>query len=119
MTLSCCRPKSRRSIDARLPLIAAAVALVGTAVIAPAAMAQTANDTSASPSSSTNPTIQAGPVNLLFGGFTELATIYRDKNESTDVGSSFNGIPFASSEQGHLSEFRETARQSRLSLLAQ
>ncbi len=56
---------------------------------------------------------------MLFGGFTELATIYRNKDESTDVGSSFSGVPMANTEQSNVSEFRETARQSRLSLLAQ
>jgi hypothetical protein len=122
MTLSSAKTPYSQPIAAekpkRLSHIAAAVALVLSAACAPAVMAQS-TDTSAAPATSTNPAIQAGPVTLLFGGFTELATIYRDKDESTDVGSSFNGVPFASSEQGHLSEFRETARQSRLSLLAQ
>ena len=100
--------------------VAAAVALVLGAACAPAVMAQSApTDTSASPSTSTNPTIQAGPVTLLFGGFTELATIYRNKSESTDVASSFSGVPMANTEQSNVSEFRESARQSRLSLLAQ
>jgi hypothetical protein len=104
---------------ARKSYVAAAVALVLSAACAPVVMAQSAPDTSAAPSSSTNPSLQAGPVNLLFGGFTELATIYRNKDESTDVGSSFSGVPMANTEQANVSEFRETARQSRLSLLAQ
>jgi hypothetical protein len=103
----------------RLSHVAAAVALVLSAACAPAVMAQSAPDTASTPTSSTNPGIQAGPVSLLFGGFTELATIYRNKDESADVGSSFSGIPMANSEQANVSEFRETARQSRLSLLAQ
>lgn len=99
--------------------VAAAVALVLGTVAAPAAMAQSATDTSASPTVSTNPAIQAGPVTLLFGGFTELATIFRNKDESTDVGSSFSGVPMANTEQSNVSEFRFSARQSRFSLLAQ
>jgi hypothetical protein len=100
--------------------VAAAVALVLGAACAPAVMAQSApTDTSTSPSTSTNPTIQAGPVTLLFGGFTELATIYRNKSESTDVASSFSGVPMANTEQSNVSEFRESARQSRFSMLAQ
>jgi hypothetical protein len=102
----------------RISYVAAAVALALGVACAPA-MAQTANDTSSSPDASTNPAIQAGPVTLLFGGFTELASIYRNKDESTDVASSFSGVPMANTEQANVSEFRETARQSRLSMLAQ
>lgn len=61
--------------------------------------------------------IAAGPLTLNFGGFTELAGIYRNRNETADVGSNFNtAIPFANSAQNHLSEFRASARQSRLSI---
>jgi len=103
----------------RLSYVAAAVALALGVACAPAVMAQSANDTSASPSASTNPAIQAGPVTVLFGGFTELATIYRSKDESTDVGSSFSGVPMGNTEQSNVSEFRFSARQSRFSMLAQ
>ncbi|HEV2702816.1 MAG TPA: hypothetical protein VGV09_14390 [Steroidobacteraceae bacterium] len=103
----------------RLSPVAVAVALVLSAAVAPLAMAQSAPDTAAAPAASTNPTLQAGLVNLLFGGFSELATIYRNKDESADVGSSFSGVPFGNTEQSNLSEFRESARQSRLSILAQ
>jgi hypothetical protein len=116
------RPMTLSSTQApmtRISPIAAAVALILSVACAPAVMAQSAPDTAAAPSTSTNPTLQAGPVNLLFGGFSELASIYRNKDESADVGSSFNGVPFGNSEQSNVSEFRETARQSRLSILAQ
>jgi hypothetical protein len=64
--------------------------------------------------------VQAGPVRLTFGGFTALETVYRDKNETADIGSNFNSaIPFDYQANAHVSEFRETARQSRFSLLAQ
>ncbi|HEX3838999.1 MAG TPA: hypothetical protein VHW25_18735 [Steroidobacteraceae bacterium] len=99
--------------------VAAVIALVLGVASAPQVMAQSAPDTSAAPAPSTNPALQAGPVTLLFGGFTELATIYRNKDESTDVGSSFGGVPMGNTEQSNLSEFRESARQSRLSILAQ
>jgi hypothetical protein len=99
--------------------VAAAVALVLSVACAPVVMAQSAPDTSATPTTSTNPALQAGPVSVLFGGFTELASIYRSKDESTDVGSSFSGVPLLNSQQAYESEFRETARQSRLSMLDQ
>jgi hypothetical protein len=67
-----------------------------------------------------SPVIHAGPLSLTFGGFVEFAVIYRDHNEAADISSNFNtGIPYPSSAQYHLSEFRESARQSRLSLLTQ
>ena len=59
-------------------------------------------------------------IKITFGGFIEAAAIYRSKNQSADVGSSFNGgIPFGNSPNAHVGEFRGTARQSRLSILAQ
>jgi hypothetical protein len=66
------------------------------------------------------PSLQAGPLTLTFGGFVEGASIYRNKNETTDLASNYNtGIPFAYQPNAHISEFRESARQSRFSLLAQ
>ncbi|MDA8350993.1 MAG: hypothetical protein M0038_19745, partial [Pseudomonadota bacterium] len=66
------------------------------------------------------PSIQTGPLTLTFGGFAELATVYRNRNQSADIGSDFNtGIPFANNPNSSISEFRESARQSRFSLLAQ
>lgn len=67
-----------------------------------------------------DPGITAGPLTLTFGGFAELAGIYRNRNETADVSTNFNTlIPFPNSPQQHLSEFRASARQSRLSLLTQ
>jgi hypothetical protein len=101
-------PGSRRNPSAA---IAAAVAISLGAVSAPA-LAQTATAPA--------PAIQTGPLTLTFGGFTELASIYRNRNESADVGSDFNtGIPFNNNANSAVSEFRESARQSRFSLLAQ
>ena len=57
-------------------------------------------------------------VTATFGGFIEAASIYRSKNETGDINSNFNGsIPFNNSVNAHQTEFRETARQSRVSLL--
>ena len=73
----------------------------------------------ASAPAASGPGFKAGPVTVTFGGFTALESIYRNKDESADVGSSFNGVPMGNVEQSNVSEFRETARQSRLSILAQ
>ena len=64
--------------------------------------------------------LHAGPVKLTFGGFTELASIYRDRTEYADVGSlPFSQLPLPNAENYYPSEFRESARQSRFSFLAQ
>jgi hypothetical protein len=66
------------------------------------------------------PTVKAGPLTLTFGGFTALESVYRNKNETADIGSNYNtGIPFAYQPNAHISEFRESARQSRFAFLAQ
>jgi hypothetical protein len=66
------------------------------------------------------PAIQAGPLTITFGGFTELALIYRNHDELADVGSvSYASLPFPDAEQYNLTEFRESARQSRFSMLTQ
>ena len=61
-----------------------------------------------------------GAVRVTLGGFIEAAGIYRSRNEEADISSSFNtGIPFAQSPNYHQDEFRGSARQSRVSLLAE
>ncbi len=53
------------------------------------------------------------------GGFFDATTLFRTKNQGSDAGSDFNtGIPFNSSPNAHQSEFRETARTSRLNIEA-
>ena len=62
-------------------------------------------------------------VKVTLGGFIEAASIYRDKYAGSDINSgwglSSGGFPFPNSPNYHMDEFRETARQSRLSLLAE
>jgi outer membrane murein-binding lipoprotein Lpp len=64
-------------------------------------------------------TYHIGGVTLKVGGFIEAAGIYRSSTETSDVATGLNtAVPFGSNANAHLSEFRESARQSRLSLLA-
>ncbi|MEA1648907.1 hypothetical protein UAJ10_07730 [Nitrospirillum sp. BR 11164] len=56
---------------------------------------------------------------LTFGGFIEAATIYRSRNETADMATPYNSIPFKNSSNYDRDEFRGSARQSRLSLLAE
>ncbi|ABF42627.1 hypothetical protein Acid345_3626 [Candidatus Koribacter versatilis Ellin345] len=58
-------------------------------------------------------------ITLTPGGFIAAETLWRQNNESADIISSFNGIPYDHSPNSQLSEFRMTGRQSRLSLLAE
>ncbi|MDD3370472.1 MAG: hypothetical protein PHE27_01470 [Alphaproteobacteria bacterium] len=58
-------------------------------------------------------------VDLTLGGYLDATTIYRSKMENADVGSNFNTMmPFDNARNAHQSEFRESARSSRLSLRA-
>ena len=64
--------------------------------------------------------LQNKNIKLTLGGFTEVTAIGRTHSESTDEGSGWTtAIPFPYLSANHLSEFRESARCSRLSLLAQ
>ncbi|MDB6157131.1 MAG: uncharacterized protein JWO04_837 [Gammaproteobacteria bacterium] len=63
--------------------------------------------------------IQLGPIMLTPGGFLEFTSIYRKRNETADIGSSFGSIPFPNNNNYYIKEFRETARDTRVSLLAQ
>lgn len=63
--------------------------------------------------------LQNKSIKLTVGGFVEAAAINRSRSESADLPSSWVGIPLPISSGNHLSEFRASARQSRLSLLAQ
>jgi hypothetical protein len=109
MTLTSFR--SNESAIHRPKAVAMAAVVALGALSAPAVFAQ---------ASSVSPVIKAGPVDLTFGGFIELATIYRNRNQTADMGSDFStGIPFPNSTNYNISEFRMSARQSRLSLLAQ
>ena len=58
-------------------------------------------------------------VTLTLGGFGALETIYRTKNETADMSSTFSGIPLPNSPVGHTAEFRFSARQSRITALAE
>jgi hypothetical protein len=58
-------------------------------------------------------------VTLTFGGWIDLAGIYRSRNLASDTGSVYSFIPFAQSKNFKAPEARFSARQSRFSLLAE
>ena len=62
---------------------------------------------------------QLSGIRVTLGGFVEAALIARSRNETADISSSFNGIPYAYSPNYHTPEFRESDHQSRLSIKAE
>jgi hypothetical protein len=58
-------------------------------------------------------------ITLTFGGWVDLAAIYRSRNIASDTGSVYSSIPFAQSKNFNTQEARFSARQSRFSLLAE
>ena len=65
-------------------------------------------------------TFRIGAATVTLGGFVALEDVLRSRNETADIASNFNtGLPLRQSQAAHESEFRFTARQSRVSLLVQ
>jgi hypothetical protein len=69
---------------------------------------------------------QSGPESIRYkgisitpGGFVAAETAYRQHATGSDINTPFNSIPYPDVALGHLTENAFTARQSRLSLLAQ
>ena len=58
-------------------------------------------------------------ITLTPGGFIAAESVYRNHTQQNDILSSFNGIPYNRDPRTNLSEFRASARQSRLTLLAE
>jgi hypothetical protein len=58
-------------------------------------------------------------VTLTFGGWIDLTGIYRSRNIASDTGSVYNFIPYPQSRNFYFPETRFSARQSRLSVLAE
>jgi hypothetical protein len=84
---------------------ASVVALATTLAMAPNAWADATTD--------------VGSATVTLGGFLASEGLYRSRNEGADIGSTFSGIPFPSTNTAHTSELRFSARQSRLSILVQ
>lgn len=58
-------------------------------------------------------------ITLTPGGFLAAESVYRTRNQTADITSNFGGAPLGNNANYHHGEFRESARQSRLSLLAE
>ncbi len=82
---------------------------------------QTASSAAGQSAGTTGPggTFRIGGVNVTIGGFLAAEGVYRTRNITSDIGSSFGAIPTANNPNYHTGEFRGSARQSRISLLAE
>jgi hypothetical protein len=58
-------------------------------------------------------------ITLTIGGFAAAESVYRTKNNVSDIGSNYSKIPYDNNVLAHSDELRGTARQSRISFLAQ
>lgn len=63
--------------------------------------------------------IRLGGLTITPGGFLSEDVFYRSKSLQSDVASLWATIPMGNSSLGHTSEFKESSRNSRLSLLAE
>ena len=52
-------------------------------------------------------------------GFFALESVYRTRSLNSDINTPFNSTPYPGANEGHISEFNLTARQSRLGLLVE
>jgi hypothetical protein len=64
-------------------------------------------------------TIRYKGLSITPGGFVEAATVFRTRAVSGDINTPFTGIPYPGNSLSRVSENNFTARQSRLSLLAE
>jgi hypothetical protein len=58
-------------------------------------------------------------ITLTLGGFAAAEGVYRSRNDVADIGSNYSKIPYGNAALAHTDELRGTARQSRVSFLAQ
>lgn len=63
--------------------------------------------------------LQIGGIRLTLGGYLEAATIWRSRYTGSDISTGYNAIPWGNNALHHMSEFRQTERQSRLSALVE
>ena len=76
-------------------------------------------NTVAHSAASSDKKIYLNGITLTPGGFFVGESVWRSRNEQSDIGSTFSGIPLKISPLAHMNEFRLSARQTRLSLLVE
>jgi len=112
------RAAQRESAAAHAEAARAAAAPPLVTTLPPAAVAQAAPPAPPAPPGKPG-VFHVGGLTITLGGFIEAAGIFRSPNETSDIASTFSGIPLGNTPQGHETEFRGTARQSRFTALVE
>lgn len=63
--------------------------------------------------------LQFGAITITPGGFLAAESVFRSRTTQSDINTGYGNIPFDNSPLAHTNEYRLTARQSRLALLAE
>lgn len=88
--------------------------------VAMQALKQTTQETAKKVENLEHPTsIRYKGITITPGGFLEASGFVRSHNENADTTSNFGALPFGGTGNGNLSEFRFSARNSRISLLGE
>ena len=66
-----------------------------------------------------NKAFQYGSLTITPGGFIAAESVFRSKANGGEIATAFGGIPFRNNPLSHTNEFRPTARQTRIALLAE
>ena len=104
-----------------------ATALNSTVANLAASNAAVVNSTTSGGQSNANQAGEDGPVSIRYkgisitpGGFIAAETVFRTRSAQSDVNTQpFSGIPFNGNPLAHTTEFQASARQTRLSVLAE
>jgi Tfp pilus assembly protein PilN len=62
---------------------------------------------------------RVGGLTVTLGGFAAVEGIYRSRNQASSIATNFGSIPLANSPNFHTPEYRESAQQSRFSLMTE
>jgi len=95
----------------------ASAALFGMLVAGPAIHAQTSMPAD-EPDTNGPLAIKYKGIGIQPVGFFAAEGLFRSRNETSDIGSSYNSIPYGNTSNGKLTEFRGSGRQSRVGLAA-
>lgn len=63
--------------------------------------------------------LQIGGIRVTLGGYLEAAGFWRSRTTGADIASVYNKIPWGNEPAYHMSEYKQSERQSRLSVLAE
>ncbi|HEX3574494.1 MAG TPA: hypothetical protein VHU42_07840 [Rhodopila sp.] len=103
---------------------AAAATVRATQAEQAAAAAPTVSQVASAPAQPPGPPLpqgafRVGGLTVTLGGFAAVEGIDRSRNMGSSIDTAFGSIPFGNSASNHIGEFRETAQQSRFSLLTE